>query len=373
MKKPTKRPTLQTIADELGVTTMTVSKSLRGIGRISEEMRRQVRSKAEEVGYLSSRERLFPPFVRVSGTSDHRLRLLCPTIGTIERGATLPYRGDMIDGLKRSVSKMDGEVLVESFRTLEEMVSLLKRERFHGVILSEPYPTQWIASLREYAPIVYTIGHDFQGGVDSVYFNEARASALAVDHLRDAGHHHIAWLGVEDSHAPFLVPDEEFAAECTADWLSHSNHGTRFASWLYLANQHPNLTKWPVSLILRDWRTSSLEDTVRRGLREILDNRPQPTAIVCVSNVVARELIVQLENSGFSVPRDMSVISYGVEEIGRTEDGHQLSGLVMAMDKVGSLVPEIIQRRLAYPEGLAISIQLDAQWLSGETFTSPRT
>jgi DNA-binding LacI/PurR family transcriptional regulator len=372
-KPSSKRPTLQTIADELGVTTMTVSKSLRGIGRISEEMRRLVHDKAEEVGYLSSRKRLFPPFLRSSTNSDHRLRLLCPTVGSLQRGDTVPYRTDMIDGLRQSVDDMDGEVLVESFRTLREMQTLLGKERFHGVVLSEPYPSHWISSLRELAPIIYTIGHDFQEGVDSVYFNEARASALAADQLREAGHRHIAWLGIEDRHAPFLVPDEEFLDERTADWLSHSNHGTRFASWLYLANQHPDLAKWPVSLIERDWRTSSLEDAVRRGCREIFESRPQPTAIVCVSNAVARELILQLEANGLSVPNDLSVISYGVEETGRTDDGLQLSGLLMPMDKVGGLVPEIVQRRLAYPDGLALSIQLDAEWQPGETFTSPRT
>jgi len=370
-KSAPKRPTLQTIADELGVTTMTVSKALRGIGRISDEMRRQVRSKAEEIGYFSSRERLFPPFVRAASSADHRLKLLCPTIGTLDRGETVPYRGDMISGLRRSIDKMEGEVMVESFGALDEMLALLKKDRFHGVVLSEPHPSHWISSLRQHAPVIYTIGHDFQGGVDSVFFNEARASALAADHLRQAGHRRIAWFGIEDRHAPFLVPDEEFAAERTADWLSHSSHGTRYASWLYLSNQRPDVAKWPVSLIERDWRTSSLADTVRRGCREMLEARPQPTAVVCVSNAVSRELIAQLGECGLEVPRDISVVSYGVEESGRTKDGHQLSGLIMAMDKVGGLVPEIVQRRLAYPEGLAISIQLDAEWHRGETLAPP--
>ncbi len=367
-----KRPTLQMIADELGVTTMTVSKSLRGIGRISEEMRSRVHNKAEEFGYLTTRNRLFPPLLRTSGSSDHRLRLLCPTVGSLDRNESMPYREDMIKGLKRSFDKAEGDVLVESFRTLEEMQALLSKKRFHAVVLSEPYPFHWIVSLRRLAPVIYTIGHDFQMGVDSVYFNEARAAGLAADRLREAGHRHIAWLGIEDRHAHFLVPDEEFADEHCADWLSHSNHGTRFASWLYLANQHPDFAKWPVSLIERDWRTDSLEDAVRRGCREIFKSLPQPTAIVCVGNSVARELIAQLRANGLSVPRDLSIVSYGVEEKGRTKDGVELSGLRMPMDKVGGLVSEIVQRRLAYPEGLALSIQLDAEWHPGQTLSSPR-
>lgn len=362
-----KRPTLQAIADELGVTTMTVSKSLRGIGRISEETRRLVRSKAEEIGYFSSRERLFAPFVKAAASSEHRLRLLCPTIGSLDRGDTIPYRNDMVIGLQRTLEKVDGEVVTRSFSTLDEMLALLRAEKFHGVALSEPYPSRWIAAVLPLVPVAYTIGHDFQQGVDSVFFNEARAAALVSNRLLQAGHQHIAWMGILDRHAPFLVPDEEFSAEDTADQLSHSGHGTRYASWLYLASQCQSLTKWPVALVERDWRTCDLAEAVRQGCRQIFEARPQPTAIVCVSNAVAREVIRQLEETGFRIPSDISVISYGVEESGHTGDGRLLSGVCMPMDKVGSLVPELIQRRLAYPEGLAISIQLDAEWAPGET------
>ncbi|PAW78948.1 MAG: LacI family transcriptional regulator [Verrucomicrobia bacterium Tous-C9LFEB] len=361
------RPTLKDIAAELGVTTMTVSKSLRGIGRISEETRRLVRRKAEEIGYFSSKDRLFPPFVKAFSGSENKLSLLCPTVGSLDRGDVVPYRNDMMIGLNRSLAKMEGTAVAESFASLDEMLAFLNKEHFHGVALSEPYPTRWLNAMRKSAPVIYTIGHDFQTGVDSVYFNEARAAALAVNKLRAAGHRNIAWLGILDRHAPFLLPDEEFSDEDTADWLSHSGHGVRYASWLYLANQHPDLANWPVCLIERDWTTTSLSEAVRQGCRKILETRPQPTAIVCSSNPVARELITQLEETGLHIPKDISIVSYGVEEEGLTQDGHTLSGLVMPMDKVGGLVPEVVQRRIAYPEGLPISIQLDATWNPGET------
>jgi len=362
-----KRPTLKDIARELGVTTMTVSKSLRGIGRISDEMRRQVRSKAEEIGYFSSKDRLFPPFVKNFGASDQKMKLLCPTVGSLDRGATVKYRNDMISGLTRELAKQDGTAEMESFSSLDDMLAFLKKEHVNGVALSEPYPAHWIKAMRQHAPVIYTIGHDFQVGVDSVYFNEARVAALTVNHLRAEGHRNIAWLGIMDRHAPFLLPDDEFRNDATADWLSHSCHGTRYATWLYLASQHPDMVAWPVCLIDRDWENCSLEEAVKRGCRKILETRPQPTVIVCSGNAVARELIKQLELIGLSIPQDVSIVSYGVEEEGMTDDGHTLSGLIMPMDKVGALVPEVLQRRIAYPDGLSISIQLDAVWRPGET------
>jgi DNA-binding LacI/PurR family transcriptional regulator len=369
-RKRHKRPTLKDIANELGITTMTVSKSLRGVGRISDEMRRLVHSKAEEIGYLSARDRLFPPFIKSSGSSDYQLKLLCPTIGRIERGATVPYRNDMIVGLDHALSKTDGAVQTGTFSSLEEMQSLLAKEHFHGVILSEPLPSRWIETIGSITPIIYTIGHDFQTRVDSVYFNEARAAATAANRLWNAGHRSIGWLGVLDRNAPFHIPDSEFGIENTADWLSRSAHGTRLASWLYLARQQPGTSVWPVNLFDRDWRTCSLSEAVGRASRTLFQSHPRPTAIVCLSNAIAAELITQLEESGLRVPDDMSIVSYGVEKSGVLEDGRQISGLSMPMDKVGSLVPEVVQRRLAYPEGLSISFQLDADWVEGNTVRS---
>lgn len=358
------RPTLRAVAEQLGISSMTVSKSLRGIGRISEEMRRRVREKAEEIGYLSTRERLFPPFLR-GAAADHRLRILCPTVEGVERGDIHPYRNDMISGLAKAVTPGHDEIVVEGFRSLSGLLEFLRRERFHGVALSEPYPTRWTAAVREVCSVVYTVGHDFQDGVDAVYFNEARAATLAVNRLVQAGHQQIAWLGVLDRNAPFHLPDRHFDGEEGADRLALSVHGTRYAAWMYLASQYPHLGQWPVKLIERDWASMSLADAVRRGCHEILRESPRPTAIVCVGNLVAREAIAQLRQAGFEIPRDISVVSYGVEE--DSGDDLPLSGLVMPMERVGALVPEVLQRRLAYPQGLHLSIQLDALWSPGQT------
>lgn len=371
-RKPS-RPTLKAIADELGITSMTVSKSLRGIGRISEETRRLVRSKAEEIGYFSSKDRLFPPFVKGIGSSEHQLRILCPTVGKMARVDVVPYRNDMINGLSQTLESGLGEATTESFLSLQDMLLFLGKERFHGVVLSEPYPTRWVEAVRKLAPVIYSIGHDFQLGVDSVYFNEARAAALIANKLRMAGHRHLAWIGTLDCNAPFHVPDEEFSSEETADYLSKSAHGTRYADWLYLASQQPGLTAWHVSIQNRDWNRQSLADVVRPACRQLLALRPQPTAIVVVAPAVAREVIRQLEASGLRIPRDMSVVSYGVERQNDAETNRKLSGVMMPMTQVGALVPEVVQRRLAYPEGLPISIQLDAAWESGETICPPRS
>lgn len=365
------KPTQLAIAQALNVTPMTVSKALRGVGRISEKTRELIHQKAAEMGYLASRDRLFPSYIRNAASDDSSLRILCPTIREMDRGESNFYRDEMLDGLMDFISNLGGSVEMTMQDNLEDLLEYVQRAKAHAVVLSEPYPTQWVDAIREVAPVIYAIGFDFQMGVDAVFFNEARAASLAVTKLREAGHENIGWLGIHDHHAPFHVPRDSFSFESGADWLSPSAHGTRYAAWLYFAEQFKGFPKFRVCLADRDWRVESLEDCVIKGCRSLFEGKLNPTAIVCASNTIAREAIRQLERIGLSVPNDVSVVSYGVEQHG--DENEELTGLVMDMYKVGSLIPEVVQRRRTYPEGLAISIQLDCDWQEGTTVKTLKT
>jgi hypothetical protein len=72
--------TLKNIADELGVSQMTVSRALRGVSRINPRTRQKVRQAAVRLGYQPIGGVMFSPTIR-SGKGNHTLRLLLPTIG----------------------------------------------------------------------------------------------------------------------------------------------------------------------------------------------------------------------------------------------------------------------------------------------------
>ena len=71
--------TLKNIADELGISQMTVSRALRGVSRINPETRQRVREAAVRLGYQPIGGVMLPPTIR-SGKGNHTLRLLLPTI-----------------------------------------------------------------------------------------------------------------------------------------------------------------------------------------------------------------------------------------------------------------------------------------------------
>jgi len=71
--------TLKDIADELGLSTMTVSRALRGASRASAETRQRVREVAKRLGYQPTTGVMLPPTVR-SGKGSHSLRIILPTV-----------------------------------------------------------------------------------------------------------------------------------------------------------------------------------------------------------------------------------------------------------------------------------------------------
>src|SRR5687768_7522930 len=71
--------TLKDIADELGLSAMTVSRALRGVTRSNPETRQLVRDAAKRLGYQPFTGVMLPPTVR-NGKGNHTLRVLMPTI-----------------------------------------------------------------------------------------------------------------------------------------------------------------------------------------------------------------------------------------------------------------------------------------------------
>src|SRR5258708_7529244 len=71
--------TLQHIAQEVGLSQMTVSRALRGVSCINPDTRQRVREAAVRLGYKPVTGVMFAPAIR-NGNGDHTLRILLPTV-----------------------------------------------------------------------------------------------------------------------------------------------------------------------------------------------------------------------------------------------------------------------------------------------------
>lgn len=356
--------TLRHIAEELGISQMTVSRALRGVSRTSPETRRRVRDAAVRLGYQPIEGVFAAPTVR-AGKGNHSLRLLLPTISRrlgAEGGSWWLDR--MVTAMRERLELSNGRLVEQHFQSLDEMVEEYRRGRFHGIVLRQPLPHRWIEKLQRLAPIVYAVEFDHQMGVDSVYSNEHRSASMLLDYLSQHGHQQIAWFGILDRNAPYSVVFDALDESSIVDRAAFSVHGARHAAWANIAHCQIAGQKQPLVLVERDWRTQDLECVVTEGLDRILAIVPKVTAIVCSSDPVAVSVIEQLKARGLRVPQDLSVVSYGGSPEARSASP-SVTSVEMPMEMIGRVIPELVERRLADPDAVPLSVQFQTTLYEG--------
>ncbi|MEX0741378.1 MAG: LacI family DNA-binding transcriptional regulator, partial [Phycisphaeraceae bacterium] len=139
--------TLKHIADEAGVSSMTVSRALRGVSRIDPKTRQRVRAVAERLGYVSMQGVMAPPAIR-SGKSNHSLRVLLPTIIRrvgAEGGSW--WLDQMAAAMRARLELSNGRLVEQHFPDLESLIDEWKRGRYHGAVLRQPLPHEWVQPL----------------------------------------------------------------------------------------------------------------------------------------------------------------------------------------------------------------------------------
>lgn len=357
--------TLKKIADELGISQMTVSRALRGVSQINPETRRLVRQAAARMGYEPMTAVMMPPAVRAGG--DQALRILLPTVcHRIGAEAGSWYLDRMVAGMRSRLERSNGWFVEQHFQTIDDLLMEYKHARFHGVVLRQPLPNQWVKRLLEIAAVVYAVEFDHQLDVDSVYSNEHRSAAMILDHLASFGHRHIAWFGILDRNAPYWVVSDAMEDASAADRQAVSVHGARHAAWANIAQYQLIGHHHPVVLVERDWTKMDLEAAVEEGLTKILAMSPRPTAIVCSCDPVALLTVEQLQKRGLKIPADISVVAYGgCDDMKNHKPA--ITSVEMPMETIGRVIPELIERRLADPEAAPISVQFQTTLFKGET------
>lgn len=356
--------TLKTIADELGVSQMTVSRALRGVSRINPETRKMVREAAVRLGYQPATGVMFAPAIR-SGSGNHSLRILLPTVSRrigAESGSWWLDR--MVQSMRNRLEVSNGRLVEQHFHTIDELMDEYRAGRFHGIVLRQPLPNMWVQRLLEIAAVVYAVEFDHQLDVDSVYSNEHRSAAMILDFLSGFGHQHIAWFGVLDTNAPYQVVSDAVEDSSVADRQAVTVHGARHAAWANIAQCQLASRRHPLVLVERNWLKQTLQDAVEQGLEKILATSPHPTAIVCSCDPVALLTIELLQKQGIRVPEQISVVTYG----GSDEVKHAkpaITSIEMPMETIGRVIPELIERRLADPDAVPISVQFQTTLFRG--------
>lgn len=275
--------TIKDVAKKAGVSVSTVSRALNNYSDISESTRETILRVAEDLGYK-------PNVIARSLSSNRHFRLGMLVEDYESAGLLNPLTFEIIMGFKNAAARQDYEVILLS--TTSDMQKSQDLSRLYadkqidgafimGLKMTDEYYKQ-LSSIK-FPCVLQDI--NIQNpmaccvGVDNV-----KGAFLAVDHLIKYGHRKIGFI---NGHKDAFVSYERLDGY----YLALSRNGIQIDRNL---------------IINGDFSDKIAEASVG----ELIEKNEDMTAVFCSSDLMAMGAINGLNNLGFSVPDDISVVGF---------------------------------------------------------------
>ena len=272
--------TLKEVAIRSGFSIRTVSRTLNGLGNVSEQTRQKVHAAAEELGYRPSL------LARALVTRHSR------TLGLVIPHLTNPFFTELAQGVFDTAHQQGYNVLMNHCRwNIEpEMESwqALGDRAVEGLITDLQYGHE--ANLLQYSkvlkPIVVFQKDIVYPGISTVKADIAQGARQAVEYLIGRGHRQIALLVVD-------VQPHEAVERLTAYHAVMAEH---------------NLEE-TIQYLAPGWIEPDIPSGRQAALR-LLEEHPKVTAIFCYNDLLAIGALQACKQLGRAVPEDVAVIGF---------------------------------------------------------------
>ena len=267
------------VANEVSLSTATVSRALRNLPGVSEETRQRVVEAAQRLGYVAS-----PAASVLAGGETRTIAIVAPYVtrwffATVVEGAESVLRQHGYDVL---LYNLGGDLAARS-RVLH---SHLLSKRVDGVLVIGIEPTaderEW---LNRNSPPIALVGARMPG-CPSVQIDDERAARTGLEHLLELGHRLIGYVGGS------AVEPLDFSAPTAR--LNGYRHSLRDAGIAHRTD-------------LEAFGHFTIEGGYEAGL-ELLGLPDPPTAIFCASDEMAIGVLSAARELNLRVPEDVSVV-----------------------------------------------------------------
>jgi DNA-binding LacI/PurR family transcriptional regulator len=281
-----RRVRLRDVAERAGVSLGSASQAFGRPELVSDDVRERVLAAAKALGYAGP-----DPAAR-------RLRLgRAGALGIIfsERlryQFTDPASPAFLTGLARGMEDSHlGLLLIPDSRFREETAVLVRAAAVDGFIVYSAVRNdpRVEAALERRLPVV-TVDQPRNNPTPFVGIDDRAAARSAAEHLRALGHERVAVL----SFVAALDPDGKLAIDLSAERLAGYREGLGDA--------------WEDGAV-RTCRPNASEPA-RRAALELLQERPRPTAILAMSDMLALGALQAAGELGIGVPRELSLVGF---------------------------------------------------------------
>jgi DNA-binding LacI/PurR family transcriptional regulator len=285
------RVTLQTIAEHVGVSRMTVSNAFSRPDQLSAKVRDRILAVADELGYVGP-----DPAARAlaSGTAGAVGLLLSETLTyALTDEVAMTFLAGIADELAPS-----GLALTLLSAAPQDGVVPARDVAIDGALVYSCNPDSsavgWL--LRRRLPLVF-VDQAPAAGIASVNIDDRLGARAAAQHIVDLGHRRVAIVtaGFGGEFGVLVDP-----LEAMAGYIERQ----RLLGWLdalTAAGIEPTVVRRP---------HANPDDIGFTAARTVLGLDERPSAVLCFSDAIARGVIRAIQDAGLQVPGDFSVVGF---------------------------------------------------------------
>lgn len=352
------RVTLQTVADRVGVSRMTVSNAFSKPGQLSAALRQRILAAADELGYVGP-----DPAGRAlaRGTSGAVGILLTDSV-------TYAFTDEVATGFLGAIADElapSGVALTLLSTTSNGDVVPARDVPLDGALVyscdTGSPALAWL--MRRGLPLVF-VDQARVPGIASVNVDDRFGAAAAAAHLIELGHRRIDIVSKNMAGPYGIVLD----ASADVDVDHHVSH-QRMLGWLDSLDG-AGITARVVH------QPQSSEDDAHAAALLLLSQDDPPTALLCFSDVMANGAVRAAEASGLRVPDDLSVVGFDDSPMARRMRPALTTVRQPVEDKghaaAATLTHAIQRARSGDPKGRARHVVLPTELVVRDSTAPPR-
>jgi len=285
-------PTLSDIADDVGVSTMTVSRALADKPGVASETKQRVLESAKRLGYTINLEGRAPA------------REVASTIGVLVNNIGSEYAGEIIDGISNILDVANYDIVIfnpfRMRRAPNDYVVEVCQYPVDGLLIAaanrlQPQSVSYLEHMiRQHFPVVFIDQRVADSTIPYVTAQNWQGAYDATRYLIQLGHRRIAFVAGPHTESP---------------------SGERLAGYRDALAQNS---------LRYDDRLITYGDFARKSgymaAQSLLAMDEPPTAIFASNDPMAYGVYKAIQQAGMRIPEDISVI--GFDDIGFSADIH---------------------------------------------------
>jgi DNA-binding LacI/PurR family transcriptional regulator len=291
-----RRPTLDTVALEVGVSRATVSNAYNRPDQLSASLRDRIIATAERLGYTG-------PDPTARSLATQRAGAVAFLLGQgLSSAFSDPALSIMLDSLASTVDSGDRALLL--LPGVDDLgprpSSVVRAQTDIAVAYSLPDGSPALDAVRARNLPLVVVDQPVVAGSARVEVDDLGGAVLAARHVGSLGHRTVGILGFS------LTPDGWHGPADAARVASARFRVTRDRVAGYLSE----LASFGV-VDVPIWEASCGDQLLgREGAHWLLSLDPRPTALLCMSDVLAFGALTAAASLGLSVPGDLSIIGF---------------------------------------------------------------